>query len=127
MKSYLMVFGGIFGTLLAGLVGIYLTPLFVALAAGAGFWYILAVFFLGLALLGLFGVPFYTTINYLEPENPLNGITSIIAIASGAVVVLASLLALIFAFGLLPFITILGGALVIVSGLLQGEFVEWFE
>ncbi|MCR9144449.1 MAG: hypothetical protein NXI24_19580 [bacterium] len=128
MKSYLMVFGGVFGAIIALT---FVAPLVIGLAGAiaiggeaVGFGHYFAIFFLGLAALGLAGTPFFAVINYLEPENPLQLSSAIICIVAGAIVVLAAIISMFYGFSLLQLVAILMGVLVILSGLLQGEILE---
>ncbi len=127
MKSYLMVFGGVFGAIIA--LG-FAAPVVVGLAAaigigqGVGFGHYFAIFFLGLAALGLAGAPFFAIMNYLEPENPLQMPSAIVCIAAGAIVILAAIISMFYGFSLMQLVAVLAGALVVVSGLLQGEIID---
>ena len=126
MKSYLMVFGGVFGSLIALA---FVAPLVLALAAtigggNAGFGHYFAIVFLGLAALGLGGTPAFAIMNYLEPENPLQMPSTLIVLAAGAITILAALISIFYGFSVMQLIAILAGALVIVSALLQGEIID---
>jgi hypothetical protein len=127
MKSYLIVFGGVFGSLITAA---FLIPIVLTLAGaigageGAGAGHYFAILFLAPAALGLAGTPFFAIINYLEPENPLQWISAILVIASGAIAVLAAVVSMFYGFSIFQLIALITGALVIVSGLLQGELID---
>lgn len=127
MKSYLLVFGGVFGAVIALA---FVTPIVLLLAGligagtGVGFGHYFAIFFLGLATLGLAGTPFFAIMNYLEPENPLQKSSAIIVIAAGVITVLAAIVSMFYGFSVAQFVAVVAGALVVVSGLLQGEIID---
>ncbi|MEQ9362894.1 MAG: hypothetical protein RIF32_01545 [Leptospirales bacterium] len=128
MKSYLMVFGGVFGAIIALT---FVAPLVILLAGAigvggeaVGFGHYFAIFFLGLAALGLAGAPFFAIMNYLEPENPLQISSAIFCIAAGAIVVLAAIVSMFYGFSLMQPVAVVMGVLVALSGLLQGEIID---
>lgn len=127
MKSYLMVFGGVFGAIVAL---VFVTPIVLLLAGligigdGVGVGHYFAIFFLGLAALGLAGTPFFAIMNYLEPENPLQMSSAIICIAAGGITILAAIISMFYGFSLMQLVAVVMGALVVLSGLLQGEIID---
>lgn len=128
MKSSLMVFGGIFGAVIA-LCFILPTVLGLSAAISAGgeavgFGHYLAIFFAGIAALALAGAPFFAVINYLEPENPLQFSSALIAAIGGALTVLIALISIFYGFSWMQLIAIVAGVLVVLSALLQAEVLD---
>ena len=128
MRSYLVVFGGVFGSaILMPFMVLTVMALFAGAVATGGIGTYIALIFTALALLGLFGAPFFTILNYIEPDNPLQKITGIIIVAAAAIALLSALISMFYAFSIVQIVILLFSVLVILAGLIQSDFIEMYD